>query len=106
MQTLSTWRDPGLLQPSNTPPHTPPPIAKALGRAVRKRRHIQDLSQQAVAKGADINLKHLSEIEQGKHDARASTILKVARALDLSYSALAAATDEELTVLEEKGLGG
>jgi transcriptional regulator with XRE-family HTH domain len=77
-------------------------IAIAVGRAVRRLRQSRDFSQETLAVRAGVNLKHLSEIERGKHDLRIDTVHKLARGLDLSYGALAAAADEELVALEAR----
>jgi ribosome-binding protein aMBF1 (putative translation factor) len=79
-----------------------PLIAIAVGRAVRGQRHSQDLSQEALATEAEVNPKHLSELERGRHDPQASTLLKLARGLGLSCEALGAAIDEELARREER----
>jgi transcriptional regulator with XRE-family HTH domain len=79
-----------------------PPIVKAVGRAVRKERHILELSQQALAARAAVNPKHLSEIERGERDLHVTTFHKCALGLGLSYGALAATVDEQLTMVEER----
>jgi transcriptional regulator with XRE-family HTH domain len=60
------------------------------------------MSQKTLAARADVNLKHLGQLEHGDHDLLASTFYRLARALDLSYGALAATVDEELAALEER----
>jgi transcriptional regulator with XRE-family HTH domain len=68
----------------------------AVGRAVRRQRQSQGLSQEALAALADVNRRHLSPLERGKHDPQATTLIKLARGLGLSCQALGAAIDEEL----------
>jgi transcriptional regulator with XRE-family HTH domain len=56
----------------------------AFGQAIRRRRRALDLSQQALAKRAGMNFKHLGEIERGQGNPRLRTILQLIEALDLS----------------------
>jgi ribosome-binding protein aMBF1 (putative translation factor) len=79
-----------------------PLIDIALGRVVRKQRLIQDLSQEVLAEKADVNRNHLSDLERGKHNPQASTLLKLARGLGLSCELLGAAIDEELAMPQER----
>jgi len=79
-----------------------PPIVIAVGRAVRKQRRLLDMSQQSLAARAHVNPSHLSQIECGRRDPHSSTVNKLAQGLGLSWIGLAAVTDEELAILEEK----
>ncbi len=58
---------------------------------VRRLRRGLDLSQEALARRADVSAKHLSEIERGHSDPRLSTVIKLAYALEMSLSELCAA---------------
>jgi transcriptional regulator with XRE-family HTH domain len=55
----------------------------AFGRAVRQRRRLLDLSQQALAVRAGLSFRHIGEIERGNGDPRLSTVLKLLEALDV-----------------------
>ena len=68
----------------------PPKEQVALGRTIRTLRRRADLSQEALAAWADVGAKHLGEIERGAHDPRFTTILKLARALQLQPGELIA----------------
>jgi transcriptional regulator with XRE-family HTH domain len=67
----------------------------ALGRTVRRARRELELSQEALAAIAGMGAKHLGEIERGNHDPRFTTILKLARALDLRPGELLALSEDE-----------
>ncbi len=78
----------------------PSPQLLALGRAVRQARRRRELTQEALGREAGVAPKHLSEIECAKRDPRATTLLKLGRALRLDeaevlgiWGALLAAPD-------------
>lgn len=73
---------------------TSPDLA-ALGRTLRRARRELDLSQEALAAIAGMGAKHLGEIERGNHDPRFTTILKLARALELAPGELIALSEDE-----------
>jgi transcriptional regulator with XRE-family HTH domain len=75
---------------------TPDPQVAAFGRVVRRARRDRDMSQEALADAAGLGAKHLSEIERANRDPRLTTVLKLARALDLSAGELLALYDEQL----------
>lgn len=64
----------------------PSPQLLALAGTIRKFRRDRELSQEALAAVAGINPKHLSEIERANKDPRATTVLRLAEALDLTSS--------------------
>ena len=68
----------------------------AFGRTVRKARRDRDLSQEALADEAGLSAKHIGEIERANKDPRLTTVLKIAKALELSSSELLAELDERL----------
>lgn len=72
----------------------------AFGRAIRGRRRALDLSQQALAKRAGMNFKHLGEIERGNGNPRLRTILLLIDALELSPDEFAALWGEARRVVE------
>ena len=68
----------------------------AFGRTVRKARRDRDLSQEALADEAGLSAKHIGEIERANKDPRLSTVLKIAKALELRSGELFADLDERL----------
>jgi len=72
------------------------PQLVAFGRTVRKARRDRDLSQEALADEAGLSAKHIGEIERANKDPRLTTVLKIARALDLRSGELLGELDERL----------
>lgn len=68
----------------------------AFGRTVRKARRDRDLSQEALADEAGLSAKHIGEIERANKDPRLTTVLKIARALELRSGELFSDFDERL----------
>lgn len=68
----------------------------AFGRTVRKARRDRDLSQEALAAEAGLSAKHIGEIERANKDPRLTTVLKIARALELRSGELLDELDERL----------
>jgi transcriptional regulator with XRE-family HTH domain len=60
------------------------PRLVALGRALRKARRDRDLSQEAVGQLAGMHPNHVGTIERGTKDLRATTLLRLVEALDMS----------------------
>ena len=60
----------------------------ALGRALRKARRERDLSQEAVGQRAGMHPNHVGTIERGTKDLRATTLLRLIEALEMSPAAL------------------
>jgi transcriptional regulator with XRE-family HTH domain len=56
----------------------------AFGRTLRRIRRERDLSQEALAARAGFHPNHISDIERANKDPRLTTVLQLARALDLS----------------------
>jgi transcriptional regulator with XRE-family HTH domain len=86
-------------------------LAKALSQRIKHLREVAGLSQQEVAMRGDLSLSLVAKLEQGKKaDPRASTLLSLARALqvrpgDLLDDLLPPGTDldgEQLDVKESK----
>jgi transcriptional regulator with XRE-family HTH domain len=76
----------------------PDPRLVALGRALRKARRDRDLSQEAVGQRAGMHPNHVGTIERGTKDLRATTLLRLIEALEMSPAELFAAyglSDEE-----------
>lgn len=59
-----------------------------LARTIRQLRRDRELSQEALAAAAGIHPKHLSEIERGNKEPRASTVARLAQALGMSTAEL------------------
>ena len=72
------------------------PQLDAFGRTVRKVRRDLELSQEALADRAGLSSKHVGEIERANKDPRLTTVLKLARALDVRSGELFTAVDERL----------
>jgi transcriptional regulator with XRE-family HTH domain len=64
------------------------PRLVALGRALRRARRAQDLSQEAVGQRAGMHPNHIGTIERGTKDLRATTLLRLIEALELSPAEL------------------
>ena len=59
-----------------------------LARAIRQLRRERELSQEALAAAAGMHPKHLSEIERGNKDPRATTVARLAEALGVTVGEL------------------
>jgi transcriptional regulator with XRE-family HTH domain len=66
----------------------PDPRLVALGRALRRARRDRDLSQEAVGQRAGMHPNHVGTIERGTKDLRATTLLRLIEALDMSPAEL------------------
>lgn len=73
----------------------PAPTSKALGRAVRALRDECELSQEDLAHAADISVQYLSGIEGGHRNPTWDVLTRLAGALDVSLSQLAARAETE-----------
>lgn len=63
---------------------------EALGRAVRELRQERDLTQRQLSKAADVNETWLSHIESGRTNPAWGTVARLAAALGIELSELAA----------------
>lgn len=66
----------------------PDPRLVALGRALRKARRDRDLSQEAIGQRAGMHPNHVGTIERGTKDLRATTLLRLIEALEMSPAEL------------------
>ncbi|MGB2712003.1 MAG: helix-turn-helix transcriptional regulator [Conexibacter sp.] len=66
----------------------PNPRLATLGRTLRKARRDLDLSQDALARRAGMHANHVGAIERGTKDLRASTLLRLIEALDMTPAEL------------------
>ncbi|HST38908.1 MAG TPA: helix-turn-helix transcriptional regulator [Conexibacter sp.] len=65
-----------------------PPTTSPLARKIRQLRRQRELSQEALAAAAGMHPKHLSEIERGNKDPRATTVARLADALGVTVGEL------------------
>lgn len=70
------------------PARDPDPRLLALGRALRRARRDLDLSQEAVGQRAGMHANHVGTIERGTKDPRATTLLRLIEALEISPAEL------------------
>jgi transcriptional regulator with XRE-family HTH domain len=63
-------------------------VARQLGRRVKRRRNFLDLSQEALAERAGIHRTQISLYEHGERMPLASSLIKLAAALEISVSQL------------------
>jgi XRE family transcriptional regulator, regulator of sulfur utilization len=68
----------------------------AFGRVIRRLRRERDVSQQALARVADVGAKYLSEVERGKSNPTVAIAYKLADALGLRGGELFVHVDEEV----------
>jgi transcriptional regulator with XRE-family HTH domain len=65
-----------------------PDIKQRFGKAIRRRRRELDISQEKLAEIAEIHRTYISSIERGERNPSLENIEKLAKALDISISAL------------------
>jgi transcriptional regulator with XRE-family HTH domain len=63
-------------------------IKERFGKAIRRRRRELDLSQEELAELAELHRTYISSIERGQRNPSLENIEKLAKALDISISAL------------------
>lgn len=63
-------------------------INDRFGKAVRRRRRELDLSQEELAERAELHRTYISSIERGRMNPSLENVEKLAKALDISISAL------------------
>jgi len=56
-------------------------VARAFGREVRRRRHAQGLTLDALSAGAGLGANYIGSIESGKRDPSITTVAKLASGL-------------------------
>jgi transcriptional regulator with XRE-family HTH domain len=62
----------------------PDPRLAYLARTLRRARRAKDLSQEALAIRAGTHANHVSAIERGQKDFRATTLMRLIEALELT----------------------
>ncbi|BDI16153.1 hypothetical protein ANSO36C_19550 [Nostoc cf. commune SO-36] len=63
-------------------------INQRFGKAIRRRRREMDLSQEELAERAQLHRTYISSIERGQRNPSLENIEKLAKALNISISAL------------------
>lgn len=71
-------------------------IRVAFGRAVRRLRKEQDVSQEAFAYKAKVDRGYMGRIERGEVNISLDNIQKIAKGLGITVGDLMAAVDEEM----------
>lgn len=61
---------------------------KQLGEAIRARRKLRELTQEALADAAGIDRSHMGKIERGERNVTLLNIIRIAKALDTLPSTL------------------
>ena len=61
------------------------PAHAALGKVIEELRREADLTQEALAERVGTEFNRIGELERGATDARFSTLLRVARGLDVGF---------------------
>lgn len=64
---------------------------RRLGQAIRSRREVAGLSQEALADAAQIDRSHMGKIERGERNVTLLNLLKIAVAMDCPASEVMAA---------------
>jgi transcriptional regulator with XRE-family HTH domain len=75
----------------------------ALGRAVEELRHEAGLTQEALAERVGTEFNRIGELERGTTDSRFSTLLRVARGLDVQLDEIAARFERNLGGAGKRG---
>ena len=74
-------------------------FAVMFGRALRRHREAQHLTQEALAERAEIHPTHVGLLERGQRNASLNVALRVARALGTTLAALIGEVEREWTKL-------
>ena len=67
---------------------------EALGRAIRQLRDARGLTQKELADAADVNATAISHIERGRTNPAWGTVKRIAAALDVRVSEVAARSEQ------------
>jgi len=59
-----------------------------LGEGIKQRREELGITQQELARRADRSQQYISDLESGTHDARLSTVMRLADALEVTITQL------------------
>lgn len=63
-------------------------VLAAIGAAIRERRHVLGMSQEALADAARIDRSHMGKIERGERNVTVLNLVRVAAALEQRLSAI------------------
>ena len=77
---------------------------RQVGRNIRKRRAVLDISRAELARRAELSYSEVSAVERGEREPRASTLLKITSALEFTLSDLYAGVSW-VTPAEDGGNG-
>ena len=76
--------------PISSPRHANDPVLVALGAAIRRCRLAKDVSQEELAHRSAIDRSYMSSIERGGQNPGILSIVRIARAMDLTMTELMA----------------
>lgn len=76
--------------PITSPRHANDPALVALGAAIRRSRLAQGISQEELAHRSAIDRSYMSSIERGGQNPGVMSIVRIARAMDLTMTELMA----------------
>lgn len=75
------------------------PLLVDIGIRIQRYRYAKDLSQEQLAEIIEVTTKHLSRVENGYHDLKFTTIIKIANALNIPVDALVTdMVDDDISV--------
>ena len=76
--------------PISSPRHADDPVLVALGTAIRRCRRVQGVSQEELAHRSAIDRSYMSSIERGGQNPGVLSIVRIARAMDMTMTELMA----------------
>ena len=76
--------------PNTSPRHANDPALVALGAAIRRCRLAQGVSQEELAHRSAIDRSYMSSIERGGQNPGVMSIIRIARAMDMTMTELMA----------------
>ncbi len=76
--------------PISSPRHANDPVLVALGAAIRRCRLVKGVSQEELAHRSAIDRSYMSSIERGGQNPGIVSIVRIARAMDLTMTELMA----------------
>jgi transcriptional regulator with XRE-family HTH domain len=91
-------------------PTTPDPIDVEVGARIRARRKSRGISQTTLGEAVDLSFQQMQKYERGTNRVSASMLVRIARALDTSASALLgegeAAISQRADTFQSLGVAG
>lgn len=76
--------------PITSPRHANDPVLVALGAAIRRSRLAQGISQEELAHRSSIDRSYMSSIERGGQNPGVMSVVRIARAMDMTMTELMA----------------